>query len=75
MVVAWNTVIAVEEVRSSCILDMFLKKSLQYLLTNICRIKREVKDDSKVLGVSNWNNEAAIEWEREPTGQGVFRKR
>lgn len=27
MVVAWNTVIAVEEVRSGCILDMFLEKS------------------------------------------------
>lgn len=61
MVVAWNTVIAVEEVSSGYILDMFLKKSLQYLLTNRCRIKREVKDDSQVLGVSNWNNEAATE--------------
>lgn len=61
MVVAWNTVAAVKEVSSGCILDMFLKNSLQYLLTNRCRIKREVKDDAKVLGVSNWNNEAAIE--------------
>ena len=59
--VAWIMVIAVEEVRSGWILDMFLKESHQYFLTSRCRIKREVKDDSKILGVCTWKDEAATE--------------
>lgn len=40
---------------------MPLKDSHQYLLTNRCRIKRKVKDDSKVWGIDNWKDGTASE--------------
>lgn len=75
MMVAWTMVVAVEEVRSGWILDMFLKESHQYFLTSRCSIRREVKDDSKILGVYTWKDEAATEGDGELRGETVFRKR
>lgn len=61
MMVASTMVIAVDKVRGGWILDTYLEESLQDLLTKRCRITREVKDDSKVLGRSNWKDDIAIE--------------
>lgn len=64
-----------ERGESGWVLDAFLETSLQYLLTNRCRITGEVKDDSKVSGGSIWKDEIAIEGDGKPTGETVFRER